>query len=256
MSICKGVAGNRGRNPTGIFIHNDGGGQNANAAFYRNWLQHHNLESGFAHYYVADDGILQAEEDGYCAWHCGQTDGNTNYLSIEVCQSMGNLSIFEANEEKALALAAQKCIQYGLTPSHSTIRLHREVYATSCPHRSVEIHGGEAACKAYFIQRIHEIMAIKNKPITATANKVNERKEITMVCFYRITDLDKDKVYYFDGQKSHPLNHRDERKILNQIYKDNNGKDMPEYFWTKKEAPWFVRLKDAMSRTAPEFYVK
>lgn len=50
MSICRGVAGNRGRNPAGIFIHNDAGSKNANAAFYRNWLQTHPLENGFAHY--------------------------------------------------------------------------------------------------------------------------------------------------------------------------------------------------------------
>lgn len=158
MSICRGVAGGRGRKPVGIFIHNDAGSQNANAAFYRNWLQTHNLENGFAHYYVANDGTLQAEDDENCAWHCGQTDGNTNYLSIEVCQSMGDLNIFKANEEKALQLAAQKCKQYGITPSNATIRLHKEVSATACPHRSVEIHGGDSQTKAYFIARIKQLM--------------------------------------------------------------------------------------------------
>lgn len=100
MSICRGVAGNRGRNPAGIFIHNDAGSKNANAAFYRNWLQTHPLENGFAHYYVAQDGILQAEDDMNCAWHCGDTNGNLNYLGIETCQSMGDLDVFKANEEK------------------------------------------------------------------------------------------------------------------------------------------------------------
>ena len=75
MSICRGVAGLRGGNPRGIFIHNDAGSQNANAAFYRKWLQTHPLENGFAHAYVASDGILYAEDDAYAAWHCGQTDG-------------------------------------------------------------------------------------------------------------------------------------------------------------------------------------
>ena len=159
MSICGGVAGRRGRNPIGIFIHNDAGSRNATAAYYKDWLQTHPLEAGFAHYYVAADGTLQAEDDSNCAWHCGNLDGNLNYLSIEVCQSIGELNTFKSNEEKALALAAQKCRQYGITPSNSTIRLHREVFATSCPHRSVEIHGGSAAaCKAYFIKRITELM--------------------------------------------------------------------------------------------------
>lgn len=79
MSICRGVAGLRGGNPRGIFIHNDAGSQNANAAFYRKWLQTHPLENGFAHAYVASDGILYAEDDAYAAWHCGQTDENRNY---------------------------------------------------------------------------------------------------------------------------------------------------------------------------------
>ena len=157
MSICRGVAGRRGANPIGIFIHNDAGSQNANSEFYRKWLQTHNLENGFAHYYVAQDGILQAEDDVNHAWHCGDTAGNNNYLSIEVCQSMGDIDIFKSNEEKALQLAAQKCKQYGIEPNQNTIRLHQEVYATSCPHRSVEIHGGASGCKTYFINRIREL---------------------------------------------------------------------------------------------------
>ena len=164
MSICRGVAGRRGTNPIGIFIHNDAGSQNANAAFYQKWLQTHNLENGFAHYYVAQDGTLQAEDDVNHAWHCGDTAGNNNYLSIEVCQSMGDIDIFKSNEEKALQLAAQKCKQYGIEPNQNTIRLHQEVYATSCPHRSVEIHGGASGCKMYFINRIRELMGLAEMP--------------------------------------------------------------------------------------------
>lgn len=164
MSICKGVAGNRGGKPRGIFIHNDAGSINANASFYRNWLPSHPLENGFAHYYVANDGILQAEDDWNGAWHCANYDGNMNYLSIEVCQSTGDLNNFKANEEKALQLAAQKCKQYGITPNASTIRLHQEVYVTSCPHRSVEIHGGFSGCKNYFINRIRELIGMEKMP--------------------------------------------------------------------------------------------
>ena len=175
MSICRGVAGRRGANPVGIFIHNDAGSQNTNAAFYQKWLQTHNLEDGFAHYYVAQDGILQAEDDVNHAWHCGDTAGNNNYLSIEVCQSMGDIEVFKKNEEKALQLAAQKCKQYGIEPNQNTIRLHQEVYATSCPHRSVEIHGGASGCKTYFINRIRELMGlaeILKVTYTGTSNTV------------------------------------------------------------------------------------
>lgn len=162
MSICKGIAGKRGRNPKGIFIHNDAGSKNANYAYYKNWLPKHNLEDGFAHYYVCSDGTLQAEDDSNVAWHCGNYDGNTNYLSIEVCQSMGDLAVFKKNEEKALKLAAKLCKKYGITPNSSTIKLHKEVYATGCPHRSVEIHRGDKKTKEYFIKKIKEYMGGKD----------------------------------------------------------------------------------------------
>ena len=80
----------------------------------------------------------------------------------------------------------------------------------------------------------------------STTNTI-QKGETTMVCFYRITDKDKNKVYYFDGEKVHPLNHPDERKVLNDIYKANNGKDIPEFFWSTK-APWYTRLKQAIAR--------
>lgn len=183
MSICHGIAGNRGANPKGIFIHNDAGSKNANAAHYRNWLPTHNLENGFAHYYVCSDGTLQAEDDKYGAWHCANYDGNMNYLSIEVCQSAGDLQVFKKNEETALKLAAQKCRQYGIVPNAGTIRLHQEVATTACPHRSVEIHGGASNTKAYFIARIRQLMgenvniptpaATENVSPVATASKGN-----------------------------------------------------------------------------------
>ena len=85
MSICRGAAGLRGGNPRGIFIHNDAGSQNANRRFTENGANA-SVRNGFAHPYVADDGILYAEDDAYMTWHCGQTDGNRNYYSIEVCR--------------------------------------------------------------------------------------------------------------------------------------------------------------------------
>ena len=66
--------------------------------------------------------------------------------------------MFKVNEERALALVAAKFKAWGITPNNDTVRLHQEFFATSCPHRSVEIHGGANATKQYFIKRISELM--------------------------------------------------------------------------------------------------
>ena len=168
MSICGGIAGKRGKNPVGICIHNDAGSQSATASFYKSWLPGHDKESGFAHYYVCSDGTVQAEDDSNKAWHCGNSNGNANYLSFEICQSMGDLNIFKSNEEKAFKLIAEKCKQYGITPNTSTIKLHREFSSTACPHRTMEIHGNDInAVKNYCIGRINAYM---NGSATTKAN--------------------------------------------------------------------------------------
>ena len=239
MSICRGIAGRRGKNPVGIFIHNGADSQNATAAYYRNYLQNANLENGFAHYYVCSDGILQAEDDENCAWHCGDTSGNLNYLGIETCQSMGDLDVFKANEEKALQLAAQRCKQYGIVPNESTIMLHQEVFATACPHRSVEIHGGAAQTKAYFINRIKEL--INGNQSTTT----DQEGEETMQCMFTVEG--KGCVYWMHDGVVTPLEHPDEMKILQEIYKANYGHDMPTYKWSPN-GPWYVRLMAPLYR--------
>lgn len=239
MSICRGIAGRRGMNPVGIFIHNGADSQNATSEYYKNYLQRANLENGFAHYYVCSDGILQAEDDSNCAWHCGNSNGNLNFLGIEVCQSMGDLNVFKANEEKALQLAAQKCKQYGITPSASTIMLHQEVFATACPHRSVEIHGGAAQTKAYFINRIKELMS-GIQSTTADQEGVED-----MQCMFTVEG--KGCVYWYHDDKITALGHPDEMKILQEIYKANYGHDMPTYKWSPN-GPWYARLMAPLYR--------
>lgn len=239
MSICRGIAGRRGKNPIGIFMHNGADSQNATAAYYQNYLQNANLENGFAHYYVCSDGILQAEDDENCAWHCGYLNGNLNFLGIEVCQSVGDLEVFKANEEKALQLAAQKCKQYGIVPNESTIMLHQEVFATDCPHRSVEIHGGAAQTKAYFINRIKELMS-GIQSTTADQEGVED-----MQCMFTVEG--KGCVYWMHDGVVTPLGHPDEMKILQEIYKANYGHDMPTYKWSPN-GPWYARLMAPLYR--------
>lgn len=69
--------------------------------------------------------------------------------------------------------------------------------------------------------------------------------EIEMKCLYQIDG--KNAVFYFDGFEVRPLTHPDEMKVLQDIYKANNGKDMPFFNWTSN-VPWYYRLKDILQR--------
>lgn len=150
-----GIAGARGSNPTAIVMHNDAGSQNATASFYKKWLESHTPSLGFAHYYVASDGTFQAEHDRNRAWHTGNATGNAHYLGIEICQSLGDEATYLANEQKAFKLAADLCKKYGLNPAAAIFPLHRELSATSCPHRAWDLHGKSvAAIKNYYTLQV------------------------------------------------------------------------------------------------------
>ena len=78
----------------------------------------HNLKNGFAHYYVAQDGTLQVEDDINHAWHCGDTKETTIICQLKSAR-VWVISIFSrAMKEKAQQLAAQKCKQYGIEPEN------------------------------------------------------------------------------------------------------------------------------------------
>jgi len=157
-------AGVRGHNPTGVVIHNDAGSNGANAGFYNNWLPTHDPENGFAHVYIASDGRLQASDFSNMAWHCGNSYGNANYASWEVCQSEGDLNQFLRNEQAVLDDVAKYMKQWGLTPNRDTVKLHQELSATSCPRRSVEVHGGTVeSCRSYFISELNKRLTGQNK---------------------------------------------------------------------------------------------
>ena len=66
-----------------------------------------------------------------------------------------------------------------------------------------------------------------------------------MRCLFTVEG--KGAVFYFDGYQVKTLANPDEMKILQEIYKANNGHDMPNYKWSPK-APWYRRLLDALNR--------
>ena len=103
----------------------------------------------------------------------------------------------------------------------------------------MEIHGGAAQTKAYFINRIKELMN-GNQSTTTDQEGVED-----MQCMFTVEG--KGCVYWMHDGVVTALAHPDELKIIQQIYKDNFGKDMPCYSWGKS-APWHVRLINPLYR--------
>lgn len=227
-----GIVGARGANPLGVVIHNDAGSQAATAAFYQNWLPTHNAYNGFAHYYVGS-GIYQAEDEKNMAWHTANAHGNANYIGIEACQSMGNEATFRANEQACFKLAAEILKRYELPANRTTVMLHQEFVATSCPHRSWELHGAALnAVKDYYISEIQKYMNNNTGNNNQNTNTPKiELGEIGMFIYWKARDKSGKTrdMYGVWGNKRFHLNTNAKAEHFREIVKVTTGRNCPEW---------------------------
>ncbi len=169
VKFYRGVAGKRPGTAKGWVFHNDAGSKNATAAFYRGWLPNHQAESGFAHDYIGVDGVYNAESYNYMAWHTANSDGNTWYLGVEKCQSQGDEKTFLLIEQKTYDHVAKWYKEKGITPNRNNVRLHHEFVSTSCPHRSMALHGKATnAVKDYIIAELIKRLGKATTPSVPT----------------------------------------------------------------------------------------
>ena len=139
----------------GVVIHNDAG--SGSAEWYVEWLKTRDKNLGIAHYYITKDTIARVIDTNLIGYHTGEWNSNQRYIGYEVCESMSaSDEDFLANEDMTLMQATEDLLFYGLPINANTVRLHHEFVPTSCPHRSMALHGNTtASVKAYFIQSMH-----------------------------------------------------------------------------------------------------
>lgn len=144
----------------GVVIHNDAG--SGSAEWYVEWLKNRDKNIGIAHYYITKDTIARVIDTNLIGYHTGDWPSNQRYIGYEVCQSVSAKNKdFLANEDMVLMQAAEDLLFYGLPINGNTVRVHHEFVPTSCPHRSMALHGGTTeSVKNYFIERISYFASI------------------------------------------------------------------------------------------------
>ena len=140
-----------------VVIHNDAGYMTPTE--YIEWLRYREKSLGIAHYYCNRDAIVRVVDTYHIAYHTGDWWSNIRSIGYEVCESMKVTDEeFLQNEEITLMQATEDLLYYGLPISMDTVRLHHEFVPTSCPHRSLALHGGTTeSVKEYFVTRMTEL---------------------------------------------------------------------------------------------------
>jgi hypothetical protein len=146
-----------------VVIHNDAGRMNPKQ--YVDWLRERDKSLGIAHYYCNRKMIAQVLNTSDIGYHTGEWWSNCRSIGYEVCESLKvSDEDFLANEDVALAQATEDLLFYGLPINTDTVRLHHEFVPTTCPHRSMELHGGTTeSVKAYFVERMRYFATLGDK---------------------------------------------------------------------------------------------
>ena len=139
-----------------VVIHNDAGSMTPEQ--YIEWLRYREKSLGIAHYYCNRNTIVRVVDTYNIAYHTGDWWSNIRSIGYEVCESMKvSDEEFIENEDVTLMQATEDLLYYGLPITTDTVRLHHEFVPTSCPHRSLALHGGTTeSVKDYFVLRMNE----------------------------------------------------------------------------------------------------
>lgn len=137
-----------------VVIHNDAGSMTPEQ--YVNWLANRDKSLGIAHYYCNRNTIARVIDTINIGYHTGDWWSNCRSIGYEVCESMKvSDEEFLQNEDVTLMQATEDLLYYGLPINTNTVRLHHEFVPTTCPHRSLELHGGTTeSVKNYFVSRM------------------------------------------------------------------------------------------------------
>ena len=140
-----------------VVIHNDAGSMTPMQ--YIEWLRYREKSLGIAHYYCNRNTIVRVVDTYNIAYHTGDWWSNIRSIGYEVCESMKvSDEEFLENEDITLMQATEDLLYYGLPITTDTVRLHHEFVPTSCPHRSLALHGGTTeSVKYYFVIRMNEL---------------------------------------------------------------------------------------------------
>ena len=138
-----------------VVIHNDAGSMTPKQ--YIDWLRYRDKDLGIAHYYCNRECIARVVDTFNIGYHTGDWFSNCRSIGYEVCESMKvSDTEFLQNEDVTLMQATEDLLFYGLPITTQTVRLHHEFVPTTCPHRSMELHGGSTeSVKKYFVDRMN-----------------------------------------------------------------------------------------------------
>ncbi len=172
--------------------------------------------------------------DGHYTWHCGDGGGrygitNANSIGVEVVSDGSDFTPEQIDSIRDLY--AHYCQVLG---RKLEIVRHYDASRKECPKAYVDAGKWESL----------KSQIDSGSPVTAAPVTGRKRR---MECIFKPNG--EGRLVYYDGVKAHNLNHPDEVKAIQMVYKAcNGGAQIPIFELGSANAPWATRFLDVVGR--------
>ncbi|CAI3279695.1 peptidoglycan recognition protein [Enterococcus cecorum] len=214
------------------------------------YMARKDLNTGYYTHVVGNGRIIQTAPTNRGAWDVGGGWNAETYAAVELIESHKTKEEFMVDYPIYVDLLRRLATEGGIPTTLDSgalegIKTH--AYCTTHQPNNGSDHMDPypylakwGISKEQFKKDIEQGVAQNQN----TNQNENQGGTTTMYAIYWIPNKKgngKD-AYYFNGVTYEYIGHPDVINILKDVYRKNNGKDMPEYQWDNK-APWWIRLQ-------------
>lgn len=164
---------------------------------------------------------------GVEVWLYDNGNSEMNTIAAQICQNLSSKGLINRGVKYTTGL-------HDLNASNMPAMIVEVLFCTGAKDVGVYNKLGAKGIAEQIAKAIDQKATQKVEKV-----EQEERRETTMQCVFSVEG--KKAMYFYDGQNVRIIGHPDELKILQEIYRANNGRELPSYAW-KKSAPWWNRL--------------
>ncbi|MBO0438980.1 N-acetylmuramoyl-L-alanine amidase [Candidatus Enterococcus ikei] len=216
------------------------------------YMNRKDINSGYYTHVVGNGRAIQTAPTGKGAYDVGGGWNYETYAALELIESHATRAEFERDYKLWVELARQLANEAKIPKTLDTNDLEGIKTHMYCTYNQPENESDHIDPYPYLNKwgitagqlekdLVNGFSDTPNNNQNTNINKPKQQEEITMVCTYQVEGGK--TLYYFDGQVIKALTHPDQAVALREIYKRNNGKDMPHITYSRK-APFNKRLEE------------
>jgi len=227
---------------------------NSTAQNEADYMNRKDINSGYYTHVVGNGRVIQTAPTSKGAYDVGGGWNYETYAALELIESHTTRAEFERDYKLWVELARQLANEASIPKTLDTGELAGIKTHMYCTYNQPGNESDHIDPYPYLnkwgitaSQLEKDLANGFSNTGTNTSNNQNtetqkpKQEEITMVCTYAVEGSR--TIYYFDGSVVKALTHPDQAVALREIYKRNNGKEMPHITYSKK-APFNKRLEE------------